>query len=89
MNHEPLTRDRTMAKIENATISRKIGGEVVPWIVSEYTSESTGPVEVRFVSDQGSHGRLYVLCHAEQQVIIFDEYTGEEIGVKNYTEFVK
>lgn len=77
-----------MSKIENAVVAKQIGGELLPWAVSDYTSESAGPVEVRLVSDQGSHGRLYVLCHEEQQVVIFDHYTGEEVGVKDYSEFV-
>lgn len=78
-----------MNKIDNSTLAQRIGGELLPWAISDYSSESNGPVEVRLVSDEGSHGRLYVLCHAEQQVVIFDHYTGEEIGVKDYTEFVK
>lgn len=77
-----------MSKIENAVVAKQIGGKLLPWAVSDYSCESTGPVEVRLVSDEGSHGRLYVLCHAEQQVVIFDHYTGEEVGVKDYAEFV-
>jgi len=88
MSHEPLAEDKKMSKIENTTVAKQIGGELLPWAVSDYSSESTGPVEVRLVSDEGSHGRLYVLCHAEQQVVIFDHYTGEEVGVKDYAEFV-
>lgn len=77
-----------MSKIDNATVAEQIGGELLEWAASEYAPESSGPVEVRLVPDKSSHGHLYIMCHDEQVVVIIDHYTGDEVGVKDYTEFV-
>lgn len=74
--------------IENDTIAKKIGGERTKYLDSDFDSESIDNVEVFLRNDQNSHGIVYVLCYAEQIFIMFDLYTGEEINVIAYKNYV-
>lgn len=79
-----------MSKIENATVAKYVGGERLEWADKDLRAEFDGKdVEVYLVSDEGSHGRLYVLCEETQEVLILDHYTGEEVRIRDYSYYIR
>lgn len=79
-----------MGKTENSVVAQCIGGERLEWADKDFRAEFEGKdVEVYLVSDEGSHGRLYVLCEEDQEVLILDHYTGEGLSVRNYSYYIR